>query len=349
MMNMNIKKIIRVLIVEDSLFFANVLERKLSLDENLKVIGIATDAYEARDLIIKHKPDVMTLDVEMPRMTGIEFLKKLMPQYPIPIVVVSALDDKVFDALNAGAVDFVNKPNLDLTMEKFIEELIEKVKIAATVNVSHHKKGIKKYVDKKQMRKSERFKVIAIGSSTGGTVALKEVLSKFTIDVPGIVIAQHMPPVFTKMYAERLDKELALEIKEASDGEVISNGKVFIAPGNYHIRVVKSGSRYKVLLEEGNQNNRVNGHCPSVDVLFDSVALEVKDEAIGVILTGMGRDGAKGLKRMKKSGAVTIGQDKESSVVYGMPKEAKRINALDYQEPLEKIADKVIQIIEKSY
>lgn len=346
MMNMNTKKVIRVLIVEDSLFFANVMERKLSLDRNLKIVGIATDAYEARDLIIKYKPDVMTLDVEMPRMTGIQFLKRLMPQYPLPIVVVSALDDKVFDALNAGAVDFVNKPNLDLTMEAFIEELIEKIKVASTVNVSHYKKNIRKFVSKQTVRKSERFNVIAIGSSTGGTVALKEVLSKFTEDIPGIVIAQHMPPVFTKMYADRLNNELVLDIKEATDGDIISNGKVFIAPGNFHIRVVKSGSRFKIALEEGNKNNRVNGHCPSVDVLFNSVALEVKGGAIGVILTGMGRDGAKGLKRMKNSGAVTIGQDKESSVVYGMPKEAKRINALDYQESLEKIADRVIRVIE---
>lgn len=348
MINMKAKMLIRVLIVEDSLFFAKVMQRKLSSDKNIEVVGIATDAYDARDQIIKYNPDVMTLDVEMPRMTGIQFLKKLMPQYPIPIVVVSALDDKVFDALNAGAVDFVNKPNLELTMEDFIDELVDKIKVASTVNVSHHKKNVNKYVNRKSIKKSEKFNVIAIGSSTGGTVALKEVLSKFTTDVPGIVIAQHMPPVFTKMYAERLNRELVLDIKEASDGDIISSGKVLLAPGNYHIRVVKSGSKFKVALEKGNAKNKVNGHCPSVDVLFDSVATEVKGEAVGIILTGMGRDGAKGLKRMRKSGAVTIGQDKETSVVYGMPKEAKKINALDYQMPLENIAEKVISVIEKS-
>src|SRR6056297_3616951 len=193
-------KKVRVLVVEDSLFFAKILEKKLSQDRNIEVVDYATDAYDARDKIIKYRPDVMTLDVEMPKMTGIEFLKKLMPQYPIPIVVVSALDDKVFDALNAGAVDFVNKPNLELTMDNFVEELIEKIKVASTVNVSHHKRNINKYIERKSVKNSERYNLIAIGSSTGGTVALKEVLSKFTADIPGIVIAQHMPPVFTKMF-----------------------------------------------------------------------------------------------------------------------------------------------------
>jgi len=341
-------KKVRVLVVEDSLFFAKILEKKLSQDRNIEVVDYATDAYDARDKIIKYRPDVMTLDVEMPKMTGIEFLKKLMPQYPIPIVVVSALDDKVFDALNAGAVEFVNKPNTEVPMNEFIDNLCEKIKIASEVNVSHYKEITKRTYSRQQFSKSSKYKLIAIGSSTGGTVALQQVLSKFNKEVPGIVIAQHMPPVFTKMYADRLNRELILDIKEAEEGDYVENGKVFIAPGNYHIRVKKIGSKYKIKLEKGNEKNKVNSHCPSVDVLFDSVASQVKEEAIGIILTGMGKDGAKGLKRMRSKGAITIGQDQQSSVVYGMPKEAYRINALDYQEPLEKIADKVINIIKEN-
>jgi two-component system chemotaxis response regulator CheB len=344
---MKTKRKIRVLIVEDSTFFANVLKMNLEKDEGIDVVGVASDAYVARDLIIEHRPDVMTLDVEMPKMTGIEFLKKLMPQYPLPIVMVSAVNGSVFDALNAGAVDFVHKPNEERSIESFIKELIVKIKIASTVNVSHHKNLEKVSVDGDGVTYDSKYRLIAMGASTGGTVALAEVLKSLNQNVPGIVIVQHMPPIFSKLFAERMNTESRLEVKEAEDGDIITKGKAFIAPGNVHIRVKKVGPRYIIKTEKGTEDNKVNGHCPSVDVLFDSVAKHVRSNAIGVILTGMGKDGARGLANMKSNGAITIGQDKGSSVVYGMPKVAYELGAVDYQEPLSNIARKVVDILEK--
>ncbi len=341
------RKKIRVLIADDSALFRGILEKKLSAESDLEVIAKASDAYEARDMIIQYRPDVMTLDVEMPKMNGIEFLKKLMPQYPMPIVMVSSLNDTVFDALNAGAVDFVNKPTDKAGIDSFIKELIVKIKIASTVKVGNYKRASSNMVQVRAVNSNTSFKVIAIGASTGGTTAIAKILNGFTREVPGTVIVQHMPPIFTKMFAERMNNECLVEVKEAEEGDKIIAGRVLIAPGGYHIRVVKKGKNYIIKTEKLTDDNKVNGHCPSVDVLFDSIAIAFKEQAIGVILTGMGKDGAKGLKNMKLNGAVTIGQNRSTSVVYGMPKAAHELDAVDYQLPLDKIVDKIMMVLEK--
>lgn len=338
---------IKVLVVEDSYMFRGVLVNGLNSDPGIEVVATANDPFEARDMIIKYNPDVMTLDVEMPKMDGIEFLRKLMPQHPMPVVMVSSLNSKVFDALNAGAVDFVNKPT-GLTKEQlgdFIKnELIIKIKIASTVKISNLKKI--KNGDNKQGQKDEGSvydkKVLAIGASTGGTEAIYSVLTRLNSDIPGIVITQHMPPGFTKMFADRLNNQTRLSVKEAATGDIIKPGHVLIAPGDKQMKVVKVGNLYKVECFNG---PKVSGHCPSVDVLFESVALACKQEAMGVILTGMGADGAKGLLKMKQSGACTIGQDESSCIVYGMPKVAMELGAVGYQVSLDKIPEKIYTLL----
>ncbi|QOR35337.1 chemotaxis response regulator protein-glutamate methylesterase [Clostridium sp. 'deep sea'] len=342
------RKKLRVLIADDSALFRAVLEKKLSADQDIEIVAKAANPYEARDMIIKHRPDVMTLDVEMPKMNGIEFVKKLMPQYPMPIVMVSSLNDTVFDALNAGAVDFVNKPSSSDGVDMFIKELIVKIKIASTVNVGDFKHLNKKVTSLNEVNYNSDIRLIAIGASTGGTIAVSKVLKGLTRGVPGIVIVQHMPPVFTKMFAERMNNECLLAVKEAEDGDEITPGRAFIAPGDSHIRVTRKGSKYIIKTEKYNEKNKVNGHCPSVDVLFNSVSQNVRDKAIGVILTGMGKDGALGLKRMKASGAITIGQDQSTSVVYGMPKVAYDLGAVKYQLPIEQISEKIQMILKKN-
>ncbi|MBQ6887317.1 MAG: chemotaxis response regulator protein-glutamate methylesterase [Lachnospiraceae bacterium] len=335
---------IRVLVVDDSILFRNVLVQSLESDPNIQVVAQAKDPYEARDAIIQYKPDVMTLDVELPRMNGIDFLKKLMPQYPLPVVVISALSDKVFDALEAGAVDFVNKPrNLERTqLNSFLkQELITKIKIASTAKVGKLKKAEPATVGK-EIHVTGSSKIIAIGASTGGTEAIYEVLKQFRRDIPGIVVVQHMPPGFTKMYAERLNNQCEVTVKEAQTGDKVIPGQVLIAPGDRQMKVVKVGECYQV---ECRGEEKVNGHCPSVDVLFGSVARVAGKNAIGVILTGMGSDGAKGLLEMRKTGAPTVGQDETSSIVYGMPKVAYDIGAVQYRLGLSAISGKVYSLL----
>lgn len=336
---------IRVLVVEDSVVFRNLLVKGLNSDPNLEVVGEAGNPFEAKDIIPVLKPDVMTLDIEMPKMNGIDFLKKLIPQYPMPVVMLSGLDGKVFDAMAAGAVDFVHKP-MDmsrLTVNEFIrQELIAKVKIAATVDV-------RKLLHKEERRVVRRPPltnkncIIAIGASTGGTEATMELIKEFHSDIPGVVIVQHMPAGFTEIYADRLNRQCEVEVKEAKSGDIVKSGQVLIAPGNQQMRIVKSGNSYHV---ECKTEPKVNGHCPSVDVLFESAAKEAGAEAIGVILTGMGGDGSRGMKEMKNCGAITIGQDEATSVVYGMPKVAYDIGAVSHQLPLYDIADKIYSILE---
>lgn len=338
---------IRVLVVDDSILFRNVLVQCLESDPNIQVVAQAGNAYEARDAIIKYRPDVMTLDVEMPQMSGIEFLKKLMPQYPLPVVMISALDGKVFDALEAGAVDFVNKPtNMDRTqLNNFVKhELATKIKIASTAKVGRMKKVGLNTVGKDVGNVGNSNRVIAIGASTGGTEAIFEVIKQFRRDIPGIVIVQHMPQGFTKMYAERLNNQCQIAVKEAQTGDRVVPGLALLAPGDRQMRLVKVGNSYQV---ECRGNERVNGHCPSVDVLFDSVARVAGRDAIGMILTGMGGDGARGLLAMRKSGAQTIGQDEASCVVYGMPKVAYDIGAVQYQLSLSNIAGKVYGLLKQ--
>lgn len=339
---------IKVLVVDDSLVFRELLIQNLCRDPAITVVAAAKDPYEARDAIIRHKPDVMTLDVELPRMNGIEFLRKLMPQYPLPVVVISALSDKVFDAMNAGAVDFVGKPAVTnrAQLEDFIRnELLVKIKIASTAKIGNIKKKVHIQQEYSGSAVAKSNLLVAIGASTGGTEAIFEVVKGFGTDIPGVVIVQHMPPGFTAMYAKRLNDQCRVHVKEAQTGDTVRPGHVLIAPGgDQHMRVVKVNGVYQVECRNG---PRVNGHCPSVDVLFESVAKTVKKDAVGIILTGMGGDGAKGLLSMRNAGAKTIGQDESTCIVYGMPKVAYDIGAVEQQVKLQDIAARTYMILNK--
>ncbi len=336
------KRKIRVLVVDDSIVFREAIIRGISADSDIEVVAKAADPFEARDKILEFEPDVMTCDVEMPKMNGIEFIRRLLPQYSIPVIMVSGISDNVFDAMDAGAVDFAAKP-VDKTsnnIQVFIQELITKIKIAASSKVKTSEQ-IKpnSVVDHANFHKE---KIIAMGASTGGTEALCSVLMQLPKNIPGIVIVQHIPPMFSKMFAERLNNQTLLQVKEAENGDYVETGKVLIAPGNQHIRLKKIGDKYKV---EVFNSDKVNGHCPSVDVLFESVAKEAGSNAVGVILTGMGYDGAKGLMSMRRKGAKTIGQDEKTSVVYGMPKAAFDIGAVEKQYALGAIPQALIHLL----
>lgn len=336
-------KKIRVLVVDDSLFMRKFIISEISKDLSIEVVGEATDPYEASEKISELMPDVMTLDINMPKMDGIMFLKKLMPQYPLPVVVVSSVSDSVFDALDAGAVDFINKTSMVNEREKksFSSELIVKIKIASVAKVGEHKHSTKK---RKQLNSSKdnnlTKEIIAIGASTGGTEATLNILKNLGNDLPGMVIVQHMPPVFTRLYAQRLNNTCAMEVKEAEDGDELYPGRVLIAPGGLHMTIAKRGTKFYVRCQEG---EKVSGHCPSVDKLFNSIAQIRGIDSLGVILTGMGSDGAKGLLSMKEKGAYTIGQNKETCVVYGMPAVAYNIGAVDVQSPLSTIPTKIYE------
>ncbi len=336
---MIIKKKVRVLIVDDSLLFREALARGLAKDFGIEIVGTAKDVLEAKDKIVALRPDVMTLDIEMPGMSGIEFLQRLLPQYPIPVVVVSAAGEHVFDALKAGAVDFVAKTDIvnQRNSEWQLNELIVKLKIASIAKVGYlkHEAVHQLAVQTILSTGSEAVDwVIGIGASTGGTEAIANILKQLPGNMPGILIVQHMPSLFTRLYAERLNNSCTLEVKEAQNGDRVLAGRVLVAPGDYHMRIKKTKDGFSVECRTG---EKVNGHCPSVDVLFDSIAKVVGQSAVGVILTGMGGDGAKGLLRMREAGARTIGQDEETSVVYGMPKMAYELGAVEKRVPLDSI------------
>lgn len=341
---MQLNKKIRILIVDDSAVFRGVLSKGISSDPDIEVVATASDPFEARDKIIEFAPDVMVCDVVMPKMNGIEFIRRLLPQYPLRVLIVSSVSDAVLDAMNAGAVDFVAKPDVGTgrTREVFLNELITKIKIAAGANIPQIK-SVPAFSNKIiAVNDTAKRRIIAIGASTGGTEAIFDVLKNFPSNMPGIVIVQHIPPVFSRMFAERLNKSMKMEVKEAETGDYVEKGRVLIAPGDRHMRIQRIGGRYRVELFEG---EKVSGHCPSVNVLFRSVAKACGEEAVGVILTGMGEDGARGLLEMRNKGAKTIGQDRESAVVYGMPKVAFEIGAVEKQAPLEHIAQEVINAI----
>ena len=338
---------IKVLVVEDSLFFRELLIRHLNNDPELEVVAGAGDPFEARDMIVKYKPDVMTLDIEMPSLSGIEFLRKLMPQYPMPVVMISSLSDKVFDALQAGAVDFVVKPSM--SDRKQLEELMtvdlpSKIKIASAAKLGMNKKMPVPLLTE-TINANAKDLILAIGASTGGTEAIAGILKEFGPDIPGTVIVQHMPAGFTEMYANRLNDQCRVSVKEAKDGDKVLPGQVLIAPGgNSQMCIIKNNGIYQVEIKPG---PKVSGHCPSVDVLFESVAKSAGNRALGIILTGMGADGAKGLLEMRKAGAKTIGQDETTCVVYGMPKAAFDIGAVECQEKLSDIAKKTYAVLNK--
>ena len=336
-------KKIRVLVVDDSLTFRQLLVNGINKDPGLEVVGVAADAYEARDEIIRTRPDVMTLDVELPKMSGIEFLRRLLPQYTIPVVMVSSLNETVFDAMAAGAVDFVNKPQAMRPddIANFVElELNTKIKIASMAKVSPPVGAGMRPVHRTCGSYGDR--VIAIGASTGGTEAIFEVVKQFDTDIPGTVIVQHMPPGFTKMYADRLNRDCKIEVREAKNGDRVQTGVALLAPGDKQMRLVRAGDHFEVSCMEG---EKVSGHCPSVDVLFDSVAKAAGDKAVGVILTGMGGDGSNGLLAMRQAGAHTIGQDEATCVVYGMPKVAFEKGGVEVQAPIESIAGRVYKLL----
>ncbi|HBL83446.1 MAG: chemotaxis response regulator protein-glutamate methylesterase [Clostridiales bacterium GWF2_38_85] len=336
---------IKVLIVDDSVLFREVLARGLSKDPQIEVVAKASDPFQARDEIIKHNPNVMTCDIEMPRMNGIEFIRRLIPQYPLPVIVVSTISDAIFDAMNAGAVDFVTKPDDKApgNIEAFIIDLAAKIKVAVTAKIKPSQ-----ILHREETNRAHNFdnnKIIAIGASTGGTEALYNVLKRLPSNIPGIVIVQHIPPVFSRMFADRMNVQTSLNVKEAEGNEFIEPGRAYIAPGDKHLRIRKIGNRYKTEIFEG---DKVNGHCPSVDVLFDSVAKECSQNAVGVILTGMGQDGAKGLLKIRNCGSATIGQDEKTAVVYGMPKVAYEIGAVERQCGIEAIPTAIINAVSVS-
>ena len=357
---------IRVFVVDDSIFFRQMLIRDLQARSNIEVVGFAASAFEARTKIPSIKPDVITMDVEMPGLSGIDFLKELLPKFPIPVILVSSLNLSVFDALAAGAVDFVQKPDMskDYSVKTFFTVLNSKIYIAsrAKVNVNLAGKaapGIPAGTAANSAAAPaaapgnlssglslniQNNMVIAIGASTGGTEATLDVLKRLPADMPGIVVTQHMPPGFTKMYAERLDRICKLEVKEAQNGDRIRKGLVLIAPGALQMRVEKDLKGYYVTCQEG---EKVNGHRPSVDVLFHSVAKKIGKNALGIIMTGMGRDGAEGLLAKRQAGSFTIGQDKESCVVYGMPMVAYDIGGVCIQASCSNISNVLLGQLRK--
>jgi two-component system chemotaxis response regulator CheB len=338
-------KKIRLLVIDDSPLFRETISKIVAADNRIEVVAFASNPFEARDKIIEMRPDVITCDVEMPLMDGIEFVRQLLPQYFVPVVMVSSVSDKVFEAMKAGAVDFVVKPNLQSSQsaETFKADLINTIKTAATVKSRSPK--IQQAMEQiPGCINCEGGKIIAIGASTGGTEAIFNIISALPPTVPGIVIVQHIPPVFSKMFADRLNNQTALKVKEAETGDYADQGTVLIAPGDRHMKIKKIGSRFKVECLKG---EKVSGHCPSVDVLFDSVAKEAGSSAVGILLTGMGHDGAKGLLSIRRNGGRTIGQDEASSVVYGMPKVAFDIGAVEKQAPLGNIPQILANMLNK--
>ncbi len=344
-------KKIKVLIVDDSSFIRQMFETLLASDPEIEVLDSAKDPYDAREKIKTLNPDVITLDIEMPKMDGISFLEKIMTLRPMPVVMVSSLTQKGADitlkALEMGAVDYIGKPvenQNNETISTLREELITKVKAAAKAKVDNLIPNRKKTSEHEELTipkgKILKRKLIAIGSSTGGVEALKEVLTLIPEASPPILIVQHMPERFTKSFAQRLNGICKIKVHEAEDGQSILPGNAYISPGGRHLRIKKQASGYVCGVQIG---EKVSGHCPSVDVLFDSVADVCGNSTIGVILTGMGSDGAKSMLRMRKSGAINIGQNEATCVVYGMPKEAKLNGAVEIEAPLNGIAKEIIK------
>ncbi|MBI5170873.1 MAG: chemotaxis response regulator protein-glutamate methylesterase [Candidatus Eisenbacteria bacterium] len=345
----------RVLIVDDSAIMRQLLTEILSQDPSLEVVGSASDPFVARDKIKALHPDVLTLDVEMPRMDGLSFLEKLMRAHPMPVLMISSLTEQgaatTLRAMELGAVDFVTKPKLDVrtgTLD-LADEIVEKVKAASRAHVRPRRApdGAPRAAATVAHAPAGALlqgtpKVIAVGASTGGTVALREFLVPLPPDTPGIVIVQHMPANFTKSFAERLDSQCQMRVKEAVDGDRILPGHVLIAPGNFHMSVQRSGASYSVRVFSAEPVNR---HRPSVDVLFDSCAQAVGANALGVILTGMGNDGAKGMFAMRRAGARTFAQDEASCVVFGMPREAILAGGAEHTLPLHDLPQALLRTL----
>ncbi len=351
---------IRVIIVDDSALVRDILSAGLSRDPDIEVVGTAADPFEAGEKIPTLKPDVMTLDVEMPRMNGLEFLRRLMPQYPLPVVMVSALTEKgkqlTMDALALGAVDFVAKPKGDMAsgMDLLLNELTMKVKIAAGAKLLRFKSrpgADTTVVEKPNVRRDDikieqvepSPQVVIIGASTGGTEAVREIVTRMPAKTPGVVVVQHMPGGFTRLFANRLDSETAMKAKEAEDGDKILTGRILIAPGGKQLRIRRDpGGIYAVSVTD---EAPINGHAPSVDAAMFSAAKVVGRDAVGVILTGMGADGADALKAMRDTGARCLAQDEATSVVFGMPAEAFKRGGAERLVPIGEMARAILECL----
>jgi two-component system chemotaxis response regulator CheB len=340
---------IKVLVVDDSAIVRQILGKELAKDPDIAIVGSAPDPYIARDMILEKKPDVLTLDIEMPRMDGITFLRKLMKHYPLPVIVVSSLTPRggelAMEAIRLGAVEVMCKPGAAYTVGDMAAELREKLKAAAAVDIRKKLESIKAAQNAPVIHTSlakTTNQVLAIGASTGGTVALEVILKSFSADCPGTVVTQHMPEMFTRSFADRLNSIYAPRIKEAENGDSVTPGTVLIAPGNKHLVLQRSGARYVALVKDG---PLVNRHRPSVDVMFQSVAKSAGRNAVGVILTGMGGDGAKGMLEMHEAGSYNIAQDERTSVVFGMPKVAIELGGVDLTLPLDQIASRIYEVM----
>ena len=343
------KRNIKVLIVDDSAIVRKILSEELSHERGIKVVGTAPDPYVARDKIVRLKPDVVTLDLEMPRMDGLAFLKRLMKHYPLPVIIVSSLTKKsgklALEAMESGAVEVLSKPGSSYSVGEMMQQLADKIRAAARARVVRsvdELNGDEPVNIAGHLLSETTDKVIAIGASTGGTEALKKVLTQFPPTIPGIVVVQHMPPKFTTTFSERLNQLSKIEVKEAKDGDSVNPGRALIAPGNYHMLLRRSGAKYYVSVKSG---PLVNRQRPSVDVLFQSISKYAGANAVGVIMTGMGSDGAKGLLEIRQAGARTIGQNEASCVVFGMPKEAANIGAVEKLVPLNRIPHEIIKAL----
>ncbi|MGE8217344.1 Chemotaxis response regulator protein-glutamate methylesterase [compost metagenome] len=346
----------RVLIVDDSAVVRQMLSEILASDRDIEVVGTAADPLLAREKIKRLAPDVITLDVEMPRMDGLAFLENLMRLHPLPVVMISSLTERGADttlqALALGAVDFVSKPKFDVArgLQAYAEEIIGKVKMAARSRVRTLARPITPRVTLDalapaaparsiQFRTTDRL--IAIGASAGGTEALRVVLEGMPADAPAVVMTQHLPAAFSTPFAERLDRHSAMSVREASDGEAVLAGHAYLPPGGKHLRIIRDGARWRCRVDDG---PAVNRHKPAVDVLFRSVAESAGGNAIGAILTGMGDDGARGLLELRNAGAPTLVQDEATSVVWGMPGAAYKLGAAEEMVPLERIADRLMAL-----
>lgn len=338
---------IRALLVDDSILFLSSMREAVSASPNITVVGVAQDGVKALELALSLRPDVIVCDVQMPKMSGIDFLQNLLPKYQVPVVVISSTPDVTLQALQSGAIEFIRKPGGTVTAESFFQRLVSTIEMAASANIKakiseispvhhSHRPG------SNLLKTIHKDVVVAIGASTGGTEAIAAIAKELPANFPGVVVTQHMPAGFTAMYASRLARECRMKVTEAVDGQRLGTGQMIIAAGEHHLRLHKDALGYYV---SSRREEKVSGHAPSVDVLFDSVANAAGPKAVGVILTGMGGDGAEGLLKMRRAGAYTIGQDKQSCVVYGMPMVAYEKGAVVKQLSLNKIADELVRYL----